>query len=1167
MTRTPSRSPIAIALAAPQGRRALWHLGFIAAAQAIGLILVADGIARGIVAAMDGRPITTALEFGLTGALIRGLATWAAKTAGARAAVGFKTTLRARLVERSLAGSGRDLPASDGALALTATRTLDDLDDYFTGVLPGLTASALIPGLIIVRVLLTDWVSSLILVLTLPLVPIFMILIGRYTENRVSDATRALGQLSTNIVELARGLPVLVGLGRVAAQTAALRRMSTSYRATTMQTLRVAFLSALALELIATISVAVVAVFIGVRLVYGHMGLEAGLFALILAPECFLPLRRLGAAFHSTENGVAAYGRVSEMTEHPTTPRAGRSAPPTAAEADEPSGAPAPIRIDRLAVSYAGRQQPALPALSATVPATGVTVLTGTSGSGKSTLLGVLAGLVRSTEDGQTVITGEVAGVPARTAYAGQGPRMYAHTVAEELSLYADRQLSALEVAELTAAVALDIDPATACAALSPGEQRRLAIARVCAQPDAALVLVDEPTAHLDAAAAAQVRATLHTLARTRPVIAATHDETLIAGADAVIALTAPHGSAPETPRAPEAPNVPEPPTSDSDTQVSEPRAAVQADPATASGAGSHEDRADTSGTAEDSRTTDGSGAPVPRRTLLRRLAAAADMRTAKFWLAVVYGIAAVAAGAALTGVSAWLIVRASAQPPIMYLLVAIVGVRLFGLSRSVLTYLQRLALHDAVLGALIDLRERMWTGFARTGTANRTLLRGDVALTRFIADVDDIRDLVPRVVLPPIVALGVTTGAVTTLALIAWQAAVVMLIGGLICLIAAPWATLLADRAASSATLSSRQQALALLSRLLYAREDLIAAGRTAGPAAQFRAADEKAAAHEAAAVHATGVGEGLITVVGVITGVIMLPVLAGQAAAGQLPGELLAVTVLLPLALIDAYADALSSVQQWPGLARILARVDDLDPDLGAQPLATGVSPALIEELSVEELSARWPGTQDDVFTGLNAKLHRGGVAAVTGPSGSGKTTLVSVLLRFLDPRTGSYRLNDTDALASLPMDLAGRISWCPQEAHVFDSTLRANLLIARSRDERPSDAELKAALRRVGLGGLVDDLGLDERIGAGGGHLSGGQRQRLAVARTLLADAEVVVLDEPTAHLDEEMAADLMADLRAGLAEELVVLVTHDTSLIAEADVPVRLAGRSSRRLTAD
>ncbi|QIN28200.1 thiol reductant ABC exporter subunit CydD [Brevibacterium luteolum] len=1134
MTRTQRRSPVAIALAAPQGRRALWLLGLIAAAQALGLILVADGIARGIVAAMEGRPITMAAALGIIGALIRGLATWASKTAGARAAVGFKTTLRSRLVDRSLAGSGRDLPASDGALALTATRTLDDLDDYFTGVLPALLASALIPGLIIVRVLFTDWVSCLILILTLPLVPMFMILIGRYTENRVADATRALDQLSTNIVELARGLPVLLGLGRVTAQTAALRRMSTSYRATTMQTLRVAFISALALELIATISVAVVAVFIGVRLVYGHMGLEAGLFALILAPECFLPLRRLGAAFHSTENGVAAFDRVTEMTDRPVAERIGQE---SASEISQTAPAGAPITFDELSVAYASRQQPALPPLTAEVPSTGLTAVTGTSGSGKSTLLGVLAGLVRSTEAGECRITGSLTGVPARVAYAGQGPRMFEPTVIEELSLYAGRQLSAEEAAEISAAAALDVDPEMPCAALSPGEQRRLAIARVRAQGDAELILVDEPTAHLDAAAAAAVRQTLHRLARTRPVIAATHDSTLVSEADAHIRLT-PASRPAVTDRSVPAPSAVGTTAGDAAAPAST-RVTAPANEQTAVDA-------------------------VPTGTLLRRLAAAVDMRSVKFWLAVFYGVAAVAAGAALTGVSAWLIVRASAQPPIMYLLVAIVGVRFFGLSRAVFTYLQRLALHDAVLRALIDLRERMWTDFARTGTANRTLLRGDIALTRFIADVDDIRDIAPRVVLPPVVALGVTIAAVGTLAVIAWEAALIMLAGGLLCLCAAPWVTLRADRAASSATLAARQRALGVLSRLLYAREDLIAAGRTEPAAAQFAHADTSAAAYESAAIRATGLGEGIITAVGVLTGIIMIPVLAGQVAVGELSGELLAVTVLLPLALIDAFADSLTAVQQWPGLARILARVDDLDPAGEEYRLATGVSPEEITQLTLSDVSARWPGTHSDVFTGLSAVLPGGGVAAVTGPSGSGKTTLVSVLLRFLDPRTGRYQLNDTDALACLPMDLAGRISWCPQEAHVFDSTLRANLLIARPREDKPSDAELLSALERVGLGELAADIGLDERIGAGGGHLSGGQRQRLAVARTLLADAEVVVLDEPTAHLDEEMAAALMADLRGGLAEELVVLVTHDSSLIAETDVPVQLAGRTPAHL---
>ncbi|MCX0276647.1 ABC transporter transmembrane domain-containing protein, partial [Nocardia zapadnayensis] len=378
------QSPASIALASSQGRRALWQLGLIACVKALGLVLVAEGIARGVVGLIAGAPVTAAVLTGVLGALLRAAAVWASRTAGARAAIGVKTDLRAALVRRTFAGSTRDVPVSDGALTLAATRALDDLDDYFTAVLPALTGSAAIPLLIVARIAFSDWVSALIIVLTLPLVPVFMVLIGRYTADRIADATTALDRLSTVLVELARGLPVLVGLGRVLAQTRALRDTSETYRDTTMQTLRVAFLSALALEFISTISVALVAVFIGVRLVYGTMELSDGLFALILAPECYLPLRQLGAAFHSTENGMAAFARVRALIDRPVAAPATRPA----------EGTDGGIAIRRLSVHHAGRSRAALRALDARIPAPGLTVLHGPSGAGKSTLLGVLAGLV-----------------------------------------------------------------------------------------------------------------------------------------------------------------------------------------------------------------------------------------------------------------------------------------------------------------------------------------------------------------------------------------------------------------------------------------------------------------------------------------------------------------------------------------------------------------------------------------------------------------------------------------------------------------------------------------------------------------------------------------------------------------------------------------------------
>jgi ATP-binding cassette subfamily C protein CydCD len=213
------------------------------------------------------------------------------------------------------------------------------------------------------------------------------------------------------------------------------------------------------------------------------------------------------------------------------------------------------------------------------------------------------------------------------------------------------------------------------------------------------------------------------------------------------------------------------------------------------------------------------------------------------------------------------------------------------------------------------------------------------------------------------------------------------------------------------------------------------------------------------------------------------------------------------------------------------------------------------------------RHPGAPQPVFADLSARAERGRVLVVSGPSGSGKSTLLAVLLRYLAPSRGHVLLNGVDAETLAPAAVRQRIAWCPQEAHLFDSTLRGNLLLARNTDDAPGDEELRDALHRVGLGELLVSLpaGLDTPIGPGGAFLSGGQRQRVAVARTLLARADVVLLDEPTAHLDREAADALMDDLRSALADRVVVVVTHDEALRRYDDVVLRL-GREPALLAA-
>lgn len=1138
-----SASPLAPARSTAGGARALYLLGLLSVLKAVGLVLVAEAIARSVIGLAAGSVDPEPVWLGAVGALIRGVALWVTRVVGARAAVAAKAELRAGLLRRATAGTGDDQRLSDGALAVTATRSLDDLDDYFTSVLPALTGSLAIPLLIGARILLADWVSAAVLLVTLPLVPVFMVLIGKYTADRVSDATHALDQLSTHLVELARGLPVLIGLGRANAQERALRRVSEDYRATTMQTLRVAFLSALALELIATISVALVAVFIGVRLVAGEMELADGLLALILAPECFLPLRQLGAAFHASENGLAAYHRTRELTDQPVVEPCGAPA----------AGADTALEIRSLTVTYPGRPRPVCAPVDLSVPGPGLTVLAGESGSGKTTLLGVLGGGVRA-QDG-VEISGRITGVPRRIAQAVQTPRTYADTVGGELALYCAPEWAGQVPAEriewlsqrALERAGLDVEPGRACAALSPGELRRLALARAFAQVElgADLLLLDEPTAHLDANSAGRVRRSVEEIALTIPVIVASHDRKLLACGQRVELHPADptehmgwSGSAG---------------TVSGEVATVAPSVAVRVPlPAVETAPGTHRESAGEPTTAE-------SAVPeVPLERLLARLARVANVGSGRFWLAALCGVCAIAAGSALTGVSAWLIVYAADRPPIMYLMVAIVGVRFFGLSRSAFTYAKQLNLHDAVLAGLGALRVRIWHGFAGRGTADRSLLRGDIALRRLVGDVDDVRDLAPRVVLPPLVALVVAVAAVVALLLISPHAGLIACLGLVCMLVFAPAITLWADRRASRARLRIRSAVLQRVTSLLAARADLRAGGVAERAVERVLAEDHRARAAEVRAVRATGLGEGLVTAVGVATSVAMIAGLGPDVAAGALSPALFAVTVLLPLSLIDCALEALSAIQQWPALAAGLAGLEELDGRPVEEDPPESRPESLGRHLELDDISASWGATE--VFEHLNLQARPGRWTVLTGPSGSGKTTALSVILRFLDPTAGRYRIDGLDALRLDARELSGTIAWCPQEAHVFDSSLRANLLLARPVEQAPDDDRLREVLAGVGLTDLVDQIGLDGRIGSAGSALSGGQRQRLAVARTLLTGAPVVVLDEPTAHLDAATSATVLKDLRESLAERTVIDVTHDPTEIAAEDLVVRLPARA-------
>ncbi|NLE70786.1 MAG: thiol reductant ABC exporter subunit CydC [Actinomycetales bacterium] len=532
--------------------------------------------------------------------------------------------------------------------------------------------------------------------------------------------------------------------------------------------------------------------------------------------------------------------------------------------------------------------------------------------------------------------------------------------------------------------------------------------------------------------------------------------------------------------------------------------------------------------------------------------------------LAVLTGSAGLASAVGLAAVSAWLIARASQMPPVMYLTVATVAVRALGVSRGVLRYLERLASHDVALRGMARLRERLYARLAEARPdAVLALRRGDV-LARVGADVDAVGDVVVRGLLPIAVAAVVSAaGAVLVGAFLPAAglalAACLALAGGL-----GPWLAVRAARAAEVRSVAARADVSASVVTVLDGAAELTVTGGLGRETAALADAEARLArATDAAARPAAWAA----AVQPLATGLAVLAALAlgiPATTAGALAPVELAVVVLTPLAAFEAAGmvpmAAVSLVRSREAARRVLA----LMAAPAAQPPAPApAAPAAADgTLVAAGLACGWPG-RPPALTGIDLEVGPGRSVAVVGPSGVGKTTLLATLAGLLPPVAGTVRVDGLDPAALDRADAARHVAFLAEDAHVFDTTVLENLRVARG-DVTPDEAT--AVLRAVGLGpwlaGLPD--GLDTLLGADAARVSGGERRRLLLARALLAPARVLLLDEPTEHVDAGAAELLAALLDGSLAGgRAVVVVTHRLAGLAAAGEVILLDGTGSVR----
>ena len=1078
----------------PHLRPARWALaGVVAGSTAGGLLLVAQAfaLARLVTAAVGGEDLTGPGAWVLATFAARAATGWLTDRAAARAAGQVGTALRGRLTEAALALGGGPSRHRTGELTVLLTRGVAAVEPYLTRYLPALVVAVVLPPATLLAMAWVDWPAALTAAVTLPLIPVFAVLVGLATRDRADRQWRLLSSLSGHFVDLVRGLPTLVAYNRAALQGDRIRVVTARYRDATLATLKVAFASSAVLELVATLSVALVAVLVGLRLATGGLDLETALVVLLLAPEAYWPLRRVGAEFHAAAEGTATFEAADALL---------REAP-VAVPRDGDA-----MAVEDLVVRYPDRDVPALDGVSATFPSRGLTAVTGPSGCGKSTLLAVLLGRLSPTAGTVTTPAAD------RIAWVPQRPWLMPASVRDNVRLgrpdATDAEVwAALEQVRLAHHVAtlpggLDTVLAEDGASFSAGERARLALARVVVS-DRPWVLLDEPTAHLDEETEQVVAETLVRLAVDRAVVVVAHRPSLVALADHVVALPA---SAPAP--APEHGPIATRPSAA--TPVSTP--AIK-------------------------------GSPEPAASPRPRLA-----------LATLLGALAAASGVALTATAGWLIVRAAEQPPVLMLILAIVGVRTFGIARPVLRYAERLVGHAAALRMLAEERARVYDDLVPLVPGRLGPHRGDL-LARVVDDVDAVLDEQLRVRLPVLTGALVVAGATVFTALVSPVAVLPVLgsalVGGAAALGLSWWTA----RRAEAAFVRERGALSALVGSVLDGAPDLVA-WQAAGRAADaVRAVAVRLARAAGRAAGGAALGRAVATLAAGVGVVAVLHV-----AAGTTSGPMLALLGLLPLALLDVLlplADAGQLAVRTRAARERLAALACTEPAVTdpAEPVAAGPG----RDLAVERVHAGWG--EEAVLRDVDLGLPAGSRVAVVGPSGSGKSTLVAVLLRFLDPQCGSVALDGRRLDRLALSDVRARIGLVDDDPHVFASTLRENLRLARPGAD---DAELLAALDRARLTPWVAQLpeGLDTFLGDGHADVSGGERARIGVARALLGDRRVLVLDEPTAHLDSGTAEALAADVLGTSADgRSVVWVTHGRAGLDRVDRVLRLGDRAT------
>jgi ATP-binding cassette, subfamily C, bacterial CydCD len=1122
-------------------------------------------------------------------AVVRALLLWGGELTANRVATRVKTDLRERLTAHLLAlGPAYARGERTGELVNTAVEGIEALDAYFSQYLPQLALAVLIPVTFLLVVFPLDPLSGLVLLLTAPLIPVFMILIGSLADGLTRRQWTALSRMSAHFLDVLQGLTTLKLFNRSREQIAVIAEISDRYRDTTFGVLRVAFLSALVLEMVGTLGTAVIAVEIGLRLLYGRLAFEQAFFVLILAPEFYLPLRLLGTRFHAGIAGVTAARRVFEVLETPVGGGATRR------HGDVERGfAASPRRsvaVSFTDVHYAYDQgsRPALNGVSFEIRPGEKVALVGPTGAGKSTLAHLLLGFIAPMSGHITVTTqapaaADVIQLPASSielptiAWVPQLPYLFNTSVVENIRLgrAGAGQDDVVRAAQQAGADdfirALPQGYETVIgeqgARLSGGQAQRIALARAFLL-DAPLVILDEATANLDPESEALIQTSLERLLAGRTALIIAHRLNTVRSADRILVLD--HGHVAETGTHAELM-----------ARAGLYRWLVEA----GSGAGGAEEqmsptgrlRAASRGAEEqdgirNTLPTSARSLPGGRSTQHAARSTFQDIRRllsflAPYWpwigLSVLLGFVTVGSSIGLMAASAWIIATAALHPSIAVLQVAIVGVRFFGIARGVFRYLERLASHQVTFRVLARLRVWFYAALEPLAPARLMQYRSGDLLSRIVADIGTLENFYIRAVAPPLVALLVAGLMWVFLGSFDPRLALVVIMLMLLAGAGLPLLSQMLSRQPGRRMVAIRADLNAALVDVVQGTADLIAFGAGAAQVRQVRSLSAALGSGQMQLAAVNGLNTALGSLLTSLAVIAVLALAIPLVTAGRIAEVSLAVLALATAASFEAFLPlplAAQFLENSLAAARRLFEVVDVGGlafqsagvyETGSEAaLSVSLTKAPSVSIEVSHLTLRYapgePPALDDITFGVPA----GGCVAIVGASGAGKSTLANALLRFWDPEAGEIRLNGRDLRDVAPESVRQQIGVVAQHTHLFNATIGDNLRLSRP---DASQAEIEAAVRAAQIHDWISSLaeGYDTWVGEQGLRLSGGERQRLAIARALLKNAPVLILDEPTANLDTATERDLLAALAPLMVGRTTLIITHRLVGLERAD----------------